>query len=109
MYSYYLLSSLGVNVPFKQGITILQIVRRMGGGARRWADARVRARLLQVQFFAMLHVGISSLLVECSFPRWMSIAMALYMVSLIILFANFYIQSYLKPKQPKTKVAGKSD
>jgi hypothetical protein len=57
-----------------------------------------------VQFFAMLGLGVASLTVECDFPRWMSYALAFYMVTLIVLFSNFYIHAYLT-KKPKAKTA----
>ena len=41
-------------------------------------------------------VGIYSLYVDCDFPRWMSWALILYMISFLVLFGNFYLQSYIK-------------
>ena len=52
-------------------------------------------------------VGIYSLYVECDYPRWMSWALILYMISFLVLFGNFYLQSYIKKSKLKdgTKVA----
>ena len=47
-------------------------------------------------------VAVYSLYVDCDFPRWMSWALILYMVSFLVLFGNFYLQAYIKGKSKKS-------
>ncbi|CAM1304965.1 ELOVL4 (predicted) [Pycnogonum litorale] len=76
MYLYYGLAAVGpVCHPYlfwKRYLTILQLV----------------------QFSAALVVGISAILTGCQFTLWMQYALVIYMMSFIVLFANFYKNSY---------------
>lgn len=78
MYSYYALSCLGPQVQkylwWKRHITHLQ--------------------LLQFSL-AILHC-IHSLYIDCNFPKWMHYTLIGYATSFIILFTNFYLQTYIK-------------
>ena len=40
-----------------------------------------------------------SLYVDCNFPKWMHYIGLSYLMSLVILFSNFYIQAYIKGKR----------
>jgi len=54
-----------------------------------------------VQFMFCLCVAIYSLWSDCDFPRWMSQGLIIYMISFLVLFGNFYLQSYIKQQQSK--------
>jgi len=81
MYSYYWLSALGPHMQkylwWKRYLTSLQLVQ-----------------------FVLLtaHTGYN-LYAECDFPDAMNAMVCTYLVTLIILFSNFYYQSYRKRKQ----------
>uniref|UniRef100_A0A6B2LE85 Elongation of fatty acids protein n=1 Tax=Arcella intermedia TaxID=1963864 RepID=A0A6B2LE85_9EUKA len=83
MYTYYLLSSLGITVWWKKYITKLQMM----------------------QFFLnILHSAIALLLPECGdMPRWMGYGMVTYMLSLLVLFLKFYAGAYSGKKHQKPK------
>ncbi|GAB6027957.1 hypothetical protein CHUAL_002185 [Chamberlinius hualienensis] len=78
MYTYYGLSSFGKNVAkflwWKRYITVIQLV----------------------QFFFGLFIGLSGIIVECPFPKWMHYTSFFYMISYIILFGRFYQKAYTK-------------
>ncbi|XP_060933509.1 ELOVL fatty acid elongase 8b [Limanda limanda] len=85
MYSYYALAAIGPHMQkylwWKRYLTSLQLV----------------------QFVIFLvHTG-HNLLAECDFPNSMNMLLFGYCVTLVILFSNFYYQSYLKSKK-KQKV-----
>jgi len=80
MYYYYLISTLGKTVWWKKHLTQLQLI----------------------QFVILMFYAIYSLSVDCRFPHWMHWALLAYLCSLIVLFLNFYIWSYVCPKK-KTK------
>lgn len=66
---------------------------------------KVRSELvllpLQVQFLLfLLHTGYN-LFTECDFPDFMNLVVFGYCVTLIVLFSNFYYQSYLNKKKQK--------
>jgi len=50
----------------------------------------------QIQFVAILVYIISALYIDCGFSRNQLYLNGVYMVTLIVLFANFYIRSYLE-------------
>lgn len=57
---------------------------------------------LQVQFVLLtIHTGYN-LFTECDFPDSMNAVVFAYCVSLIILFSNFYYQSYITRKSKKS-------
>ncbi|XP_076810263.1 very long chain fatty acid elongase 4-like [Clavelina lepadiformis] len=85
MYTYYALSCFGPTVQkylwWKKYLTVLQLV----------------------QFGAIFVHCFHNLWTECDFPDWLNGIVCGYMISLILFFLNFYIQSYLKGKQSKEK------
>jgi len=81
MYSYYFLMTLGYNAWWKNYITLLQ----MG------------------QFLAMNLQAIHILYSNCAFPHNITWFYLIYIVSLFILFQNFYNRTYSKrPQKPKS-------
>ncbi|XP_064400012.1 very long chain fatty acid elongase 4-like [Halichondria panicea] len=86
MYSYYALSCLGPSIQkylwWKKHITHLQLL----------------------QFSLAIMHAIHSLYIDCNFPKWMHYTLIGYAISFIILFTNFYIQTYIK-KGKKQAVA----
>ena len=58
----------------------------------------------QLQFTLAIIHAIHSLYIDCNFPKWMHYTLIGYAISFIILFTNFYIQTYLK-KGKKRAVA----
>lgn len=57
---------------------------------------------VQVQFVLLTtHTGYN-LFTECHFPDSMNVVVFGYCVSLIVLFSNFYYQSYLSKKAKST-------
>jgi len=78
MYAYYGLSAIGPQMrPYlwwKRYITKLQLI----------------------QFVAILVYIISALYIDCGFSRNQLYLNGVYLVTLIVLFANFYIRSYLE-------------
>uniref|UniRef100_G3PEQ4 Elongation of very long chain fatty acids protein n=1 Tax=Gasterosteus aculeatus aculeatus TaxID=481459 RepID=G3PEQ4_GASAC len=83
MYSYYGLAALGPHMQkylwWKRYLTSLQ--------------------LLQFLLF-LLHTGYN-LFTECDFPDSMNLVVFGYCVTLIVLFSNFYFQSYLHKRKQK--------
>ncbi|XP_078481362.1 very long chain fatty acid elongase 4-like [Ciona intestinalis] len=58
--------------------------------------------MFQLTQFVAIFVHCSyNLWADCEFPDWLNLLVMFYMVSLIMLFLNFYIQSYLNKKQLK--------
>ncbi|XP_046861372.1 elongation of very long chain fatty acids protein 4-like [Xenia sp. Carnegie-2017] len=49
-----------------------------------------------LQFGSLFIQAILALRQDCGFPRWMCYALLGYMTSMIFLFGNFYLQTYLK-------------
>eukprot|EP00514_Thraustochytrium_sp_LLF1b_P002829 CAMPEP_0184513068 /NCGR_PEP_ID=MMETSP0198_2-20121128/3228_1 /TAXON_ID=1112570 /ORGANISM="Thraustochytrium sp., Strain LLF1b" /LENGTH=277 /DNA_ID=CAMNT_0026903157 /DNA_START=91 /DNA_END=924 /DNA_ORIENTATION=- len=82
MYAYYFFSALGFNFvkPIKPYITGMQMT----------------------QFMAMLVQSTYDYLYPCRYPQPLVKLLGIYMLTLLALFGNFFIQSYLKPK-PKAK------
>ncbi|XP_060046224.1 potassium voltage-gated channel subfamily A member 1 isoform X4 [Erinaceus europaeus] len=83
MYLYYGLASLGPHLQpylwWKRHLTILQLC----------------------QFVAIVAHSSYNLFADCAFPDGFNIAVLLYSFSLIILFLNFYYQTYLRGKWEK--------
>ena len=50
----------------------------------------------QIQFVAILVYIISALYIDCGFSRNQLYLNGVYIVTLIVLFGNFYIRSYLE-------------
>jgi len=82
MYGYYLLSSLGIEVRFKKYITVFQMVQ-----------------------FAinMLYAG-ADVVLDTAFPSRYATMLFWYMVTLLALFLNFFIQSNRKVDHKNKKV-----
>ncbi|GCC27171.1 elongation of very long chain fatty acids protein 4a isoform X1 [Chiloscyllium punctatum] len=85
MYLYYGLAACGPQFQkylwWKRYLTILQLV----------------------QFHVTIGHTAYSLYIDCPFPRWMHWALIAYAISFIILFANFYYQTYREPKKELIK------
>lgn len=81
MYSYYGLAAIGPHMQkylwWKKYLTSLQLV----------------------QFVLFIVYTGNNLLTDCDFPDSMNALVLGYCITLIILFSNFYFQSYLKKKQ----------
>jgi hypothetical protein len=79
MYGHYFLTSIGVkNAPWRKYLTSMQLL----------------------QFLAILAQNILAWFkgADCGFPDWYKATMMAYMISMLVLFSNFYVQSYSKPK-----------
>lgn len=84
MYSYYglcLIPSLKEHLWWKRYITTFQLV----------------------QFVMILYHTVQTYTSGCDFPLWGQIMLTGYMISLLILFGNFYIQSYIKKGSAASK------
>uniref|UniRef100_A0A671USI5 Elongation of very long chain fatty acids protein n=1 Tax=Sparus aurata TaxID=8175 RepID=A0A671USI5_SPAAU len=83
MYSYYGLAAIGPHMQkylwWKKYLTSLQLVQFL---------------------LFLLHTGYN-LFTECDFPDFMNLVVFGYCVTLIVLFSNFYYQSYLNKKKQK--------
>ncbi|XP_046860862.1 elongation of very long chain fatty acids protein 4-like [Xenia sp. Carnegie-2017] len=51
-----------------------------------------------VQFLCLFLQAVLALREDCGFPRWMAYALITYMMSMILLFGNFYLKTYLKTR-----------
>jgi len=85
MYSYYLFAALGYELWWKHYLTQLQMFQFC----------------LNMTFSIMSELGFCG--PEYTYSVWMRRALAGYMFSLLILFANFYIRSYLDKKKKKNE------
>ena len=97
MYTYYLLSAMGPKVQrylwWKRYLTQLQIVRWTDIALQYWNNFQW---FPQVQFvLIILHVTVG-LYNQCNFPRFLTYSVVIYCLTLIALFSNFYVQSYLR-------------
>ncbi|GAU95331.1 hypothetical protein RvY_06965 [Ramazzottius varieornatus] len=83
MYSYYLLSMFPALQPYlwwKKYLTQLQLV----------------------QFLLILSATIVNLAREdCKYPRWLGYIQLWFLLALVVLFSNFYVQSYLKDRNKR--------
>ena len=62
--------------------------------------------VLQIQFHVTIGHAAYSLYTGCPFPSWMQWALICYAITFIILFGNFYYQTYRhKPRHTTTKAA----
>uniref|UniRef100_A0A6J0VER6 Elongation of very long chain fatty acids protein n=1 Tax=Pogona vitticeps TaxID=103695 RepID=A0A6J0VER6_9SAUR len=84
VYLYYGLASLGPKVQsylwWKRYLTLLQLF----------------------QFMAIAVHSSYNLFSECQFPDGFNLAVFIYILSLIVLFLNFYYRTYIRKKQKKT-------
>lgn len=84
MYTYYGLSAIGPHMQkflwWKRYLTGIQLM----------------------QFLAfVVHTG-SNIVIDCDFPKGYSIAVFIYAISLIVLFGNFYYQTYSRKMNDKS-------
>lgn len=56
--------------------------------------ALIKFWFFQLQFAVALIMGLAALVQGCDFPMWMHYVMIFYMCSFLVLFGQFYIQSY---------------
>ena len=57
----------------------------------------------QLQFSLAIIHAIHSLYIDCNFPKWMHYTLIGYATSFIILFTNFYVKTYIKHRDRKSK------
>jgi len=81
MYSYYLLASLGIRVPWKSLITMGQMT----------------------QFVLMLCQATYTILFPSKYPLFLGQILFVYMLTLLVLFANFFIQDSKRAKAERAK------
>lgn len=78
MYMYYALAAMGPSVAkylwWKRYLTIIQLI----------------------QFTIAMTASAVALYHGCDFPLWMHYLLIVYMVTFLVLFGNFYMQSYLE-------------
>lgn len=58
---------------------------------------------LQLQFVLLTIHTSYNLFADCNFPDAMNIVVCTYLLSLIVLFSNFYYQSYVSRKSKKSQ------
>lgn len=108
MYSYYGLAAIGPHMQkylwWKKYLTSLQLVSVRASSIQHPVERHkncVLSSSYQVQFMLfLLHTGYN-LFTECDFPDSMNMFVFGYCVTLVILFSNFYYQSYLSKKKKK--------
>ena len=54
----------------------------------------------QAQFVIAIFHTAQSLYIDCPAPKWMHWALIGYAASLIVLFLNFYVHTYISGKRP---------
>ena len=63
---------------------------------------------LQVQFAVVITHILNSIYQQCGYPLGYSWLLAAFMISLVVLFMNFYLKAYTKPKVANGSVSNKS-
>eukprot|EP01061_Rhynchopus_euleeides_P015333 TRINITY_DN26192_c0_g1_i1.p1 TRINITY_DN26192_c0_g1~~TRINITY_DN26192_c0_g1_i1.p1 ORF type:complete len:297 (+),score=114.31 TRINITY_DN26192_c0_g1_i1:59-949(+) len=81
MYSYYLAACLGIRLQGKRYVTQLQLL----------------------QFVLVISHSAYSLYLDTPYPQWILIALVVFLVSLFVLFSNFYVQEYLKGSRRRSQ------
>jgi len=81
MYSYYLAASYGHKIPGKHYLTQMQIA----------------------QLAILLQHSVLTVASDCQYPHWTQYTQVGFMITLLILFGNFYYQSYKKNGGKKSK------
>ncbi|KAK6989784.1 Elongation of very long chain fatty acids protein 2 [Biomphalaria glabrata] len=71
-----------------------------------WKRYITRFQLLQ--FCITFTHTVNSIRVGCDFPRWGQNLLASYMVGMLILFGNFYMQAYIKKDKSRQVVSSSS-
>lgn len=70
-------------------------------------SVRFLSFICQVQFHVTIGHTALSLYVNCDFPHWMHYSLICYAITFIILFGNFYYQTYRR-QQPSRREASSS-
>lgn len=60
-------------------------------------------RLQLIQFVLIFFHTIQTTITGCDFPLWSHILLSSYMISMMVLFGNFYIQAYIKKSRASHK------
>ena len=81
MYSHYLLAAFGVDTFWKVHLTSLQLVQFL---------------VVMAQSLVSLAKGTA-----CGFPLWLKLVMVAYQLSMLVLFAAFFVDSYLKTQKAR--------
>jgi hypothetical protein len=81
MYSYYFMASLGIQVPYKKYITQIQMF----------------------QFFVNLLQAVYIVVFPSKYPVFLAQLLFVYMITLLILFMNFYMGEQKRQKQLRTQ------
>lgn len=53
----------------------------------------------QTQFVLIFFHTIQTTFTGCDFPLWSHVLLSSYMISMMVLFGNFYLQTYIKNKR----------
>jgi elongation of very long chain fatty acids protein 4 len=77
MYMYYLGATLQIKIPGKKYLTQMQIA----------------------QFFVVIGHSSASIFLDCPYPHWTLYAQIVFLLTLFVLFLNFYVNSYRAGKR----------
>lgn len=58
--------------------------------------------LFQLQFCITFTHTVNSIRIGCDFPRWGQNLLAGYMVFMLVLFGNFYVNAYIRRRSRQT-------
>eukprot|EP01060_Flectonema_neradi_P006491 TRINITY_DN14389_c0_g1_i2.p1 TRINITY_DN14389_c0_g1~~TRINITY_DN14389_c0_g1_i2.p1 ORF type:complete len:265 (+),score=38.46 TRINITY_DN14389_c0_g1_i2:65-859(+) len=83
MYSHYFVTTFGVSAPWKSMLTSLQLV----------------------QFVCIFTQAAFGLYLHCGWPDFLNVMQMFYMTTMLILFGNFFVKSYLTKGKGKPKRA----
>eukprot|EP01060_Flectonema_neradi_P033630 TRINITY_DN569_c4_g1_i1.p1 TRINITY_DN569_c4_g1~~TRINITY_DN569_c4_g1_i1.p1 ORF type:complete len:264 (+),score=37.09 TRINITY_DN569_c4_g1_i1:49-840(+) len=73
MYSHYFVTTFGVSAPWKSLLTSLQLL----------------------QFICIFSQSAAALYLHCGWPDFLNVLQMCYMISMLILFGNFFLKSYV--------------
>ena len=76
MYSHYFTTTFGMPTPWKSYLTSIQLI----------------------QFTLVLSQSVYALTFGCGWPDFLKVLQIGYMLSMLVLFGNFYVQTYIKAK-----------
>eukprot|EP01059_Diplonema_ambulator_P028929 TRINITY_DN4795_c0_g1_i1.p1 TRINITY_DN4795_c0_g1~~TRINITY_DN4795_c0_g1_i1.p1 ORF type:complete len:259 (+),score=88.91 TRINITY_DN4795_c0_g1_i1:46-822(+) len=79
MYSHYFVTTFGVSAPWKALLTSLQLTQFM--------------LIFGQAFYALIH--------HCGWPDFLNVLQITYMSTMLMLFGNFFMKSYVVPASPK--------
>ncbi|CAF4313727.1 unnamed protein product, partial [Adineta steineri] len=57
-----------------------------------------------IQFIAVIIHSVINILAPCNFPKIFDLTFLLYGITILLLFANFYLQSYIKKGKRRNDV-----